>query len=125
MRFLLDMGISAAVGGALRKLGHDAAHLDESGLGRLSDGEVLRKAEADQAVVVTHDLDFTDLLASGAARLPSVILFRLRDMRPSSVFARLEAVIARHGDQLRTGAIVSVAETQIRIRSLPIGRVDE
>lgn len=125
MRFLLDMGISVGVAAALRKLGHDATHLDESGLGKLSDEEVLRKADADQAVVVTHDLDFTDLLASGAARLPSVILFRLRDMRPSSVFARLEAVSAHHGDQLRAGAIVAVTEAQIRIRSLPIGGVDE
>lgn len=125
MRFLLDMGISVGVAAALRTLGHEAIHLDESGLSRLSDAEVLRQAEADQAVVVTHDLDFADLLASGAAKLPSVILFRLRDMRPPNVFARLEAVIAHHADQLQAGAIVSVAESQIRIRSLPIGGADK
>jgi predicted nuclease of predicted toxin-antitoxin system len=125
MRFLLDMGISVGVAAALRELGHEATHLDESGLGRLSDAEVLRRAETEQAVVVTHDLDFADLLASGAAKLPSVILFRLRDMRPANVFARLEAVIKHHAAQLRVGAIVSVAESQIRIRSLPIGGSDE
>jgi predicted nuclease of predicted toxin-antitoxin system len=120
MRFLLDMGISTAVAGSLRSLGHDAEHLHELGLGTLPDAEILTKALRDGAVLVTHDLDFSHLLAASGAVLPSVILFRLRDMRPPNVVARLRAVIAGHASALAAGAVVSVTESQIRIRELPL-----
>ena len=119
MRFLLDMGISVGVAASLRDLGHEADHLYELHLDTLPDAEILRKAVDDRSILVTHDLDFGNLLAASGARLPSVILFRLRDMRPSSVSARLRAVIANHASQLVAGAVVAVTESQIRIRDLP------
>ncbi|HEY57982.1 MAG TPA: DUF5615 family PIN-like protein, partial [Anaerolineae bacterium] len=33
-------------------------------------------------VLLTHDLDFGELVAASGARLPSVVVFRLRNMRP-------------------------------------------
>jgi predicted nuclease of predicted toxin-antitoxin system len=120
MRFLLDMGISTAVAGSLRSLGHDAEHLHDLGLGTLPDAEILTKALRDGAVLVTHDLDFSHLLAASGAVLPSVILFRLRDMRPPNVVPRLRAEIASRASALAAGAVVSVTESQNCIRELPL-----
>ena len=120
MRFLLDMGISPGVAGSLHSLGHDAEHLHDLGLDTLPDAEILAKALREGAVLVTHDLDFSHLLAASGAMLPSVILFRLRDMRPPNVVARLRAVIGSHASALAAGAVVSVTESQIRIRELPL-----
>ena len=85
MKFLADMGVSRTTVERLRVLNHQADHLRELGLKCLPDSEILKKAQREQSVVLTFDLDFADLLAAGGETLPSVILFRLRDQTPASV----------------------------------------
>lgn len=121
MKFLADMGISPRTVDLLRTLGHDARHLMDENLERLSDRDVLAKAKREECILLTHDLDFGELLAASGAKLPSVIIFRLRNMRPEHVNEYLRALLAEHTDILERGAIVSVAEGRIRIRSLPFG----
>lgn len=120
MRFLADMGISLRTVAFLRSLGHDAVHLYEQGLGRLSDPDILRKARDEGRVLLTHDLDFGELMAASGANLPSVVVFRLRDMRPDGVNAHLREVVTEYHEMLQKGVIVSVSERQIRLRNLPI-----
>jgi len=120
MRLLLDMGISVGVADVLRSHGYDVAHLQERGLDTLADPEILKLAIAEKRIIVTHDLDFTDLLAASAAILPSVIIFRLRNMRPERVLVRLLAVVNNFAADLQTGAVISVTESQIRKRALPL-----
>ncbi len=120
MRFLADMGISPASVNFLRALGHDAVHLHELGLDRLPDPEILAKAQQEGRVVLTSDLDFGNLLAASGERLPSVIIFRLQDMRPANVNRHVREAIEKHSDALAGGAVFSVAEGRIRIRLLPI-----
>lgn len=50
-------------------------------MGRLLDGEILAKARAEGRILLTHDLDFGELLATSGGSLPSAIIFRLKDMR--------------------------------------------
>jgi predicted nuclease of predicted toxin-antitoxin system len=52
--------------------------------------------------------------------LPSVVIFRLANMRPESVNAHLAALLSRFAAELERGAIVSVTEGRIRLRKLPI-----
>jgi len=66
------------------------------------------------------DLDFGSLLAASGGRLPSVITFRLADERSEVVNARLVGVLERCSDDLAEGAIVSVKESAIRMRRLPL-----
>lgn len=85
MKFLADMGISPGSVRFLRELGHDAVHLHEQGLNNLTDSDILEKARREQYVLLTHDLDFGAPLAASGAKIPSVIIFRLRNMCPESV----------------------------------------
>src|SRR3989337_3331710 len=85
MKFLADMGISPRVVEELRQKGHDAVHLAEQGLHRMVDGDILQKARQENRVLLTHDLDFGELLAASGGALPSVIIFRLKDMRAPNV----------------------------------------
>ena len=121
MKFLLDMGISPTTADFLRGQGNEASHLHHEGLEKLGDPEILSKARREGAVLLTHDLDFPDLLAASGARLPSIVVFRLRNMRPENVNRHLEIVLAQHGDVLSDGAILTVSEGGIRYRGLPIG----
>lgn len=120
MKFLADMGISSDTVVWLRSLSHDAVHLHEQGLDRLPDSEILIKARDEQRVLLTHDLDFGYLLAISRAQLPSVVIFRLANMRPSSVNYHLEHMLQRHKQDLEGGAVVIVTEGRTRVRMLPI-----
>jgi len=120
MRFLADMGLARSTVVFLRAQGHDAVHLRDQGLQRLTDDEIVKKGRAEGRVILTHDLDFGRIVALSQASLPSVITFRLDDMRPAQVNHYLTEALAHFAEQLETGALVSVNERGIRARSLPI-----
>jgi predicted nuclease of predicted toxin-antitoxin system len=67
-----------------------------------------------------HDLDFPLLMAASGSRSPSVIVFRLRNMRPENVLVYLRKALATSKEALEQGAIVSVTEGTIRVRLLPV-----
>ncbi len=120
MKFLADMGISPASVANLRTQGFDAVHLHEQGLDRMDDRDILEKARVEGRVVLTHDLDFGDLLALSGDELPSVVIFRLKDMRSPNVNRYLAAILKQYSDLLEQGAIFSVNERRTRVRRLPI-----
>jgi predicted nuclease of predicted toxin-antitoxin system len=122
MKFLADMGISPRSGTFLRSLGVEAVHVHELGLDRLPDARILEKARSEGDIVLTHDLDFGELLALSGADLPSVVIFRLQSMRPSNVNHYLRVMITEHRAALSEGAILSVTDGHIRVRRLPIER---
>ena len=114
------MGISPITVRRLRELGHDAVHLMEQNLFCLSDAEIIAKARAEARVILTVDLDFSQLMALGGESCPSVIIFRLANKTPSSINAALEGCLAQFEEMLNRGAILSVTETAVRARSLPL-----
>ncbi len=120
MKFLADMGISPRVVDELRKKGYDAIHLQEENLFRMLDGDILEKANREGRVLLTHDLGFGELLAASGGVLPSVIIFRLKDMRAKNVGLHLFSIIDQQSEALNKGAVCSVTEKKIRIRALPL-----
>jgi predicted nuclease of predicted toxin-antitoxin system len=114
------MGISPEIGKYLTDLGNDAVHLSDMAMERASDFEILEKALSEHRIMLTHDLDFGRLLAFSGAKLPSVIIFRLKDMRPDSVNKVCDGVIRGFADELEKGAILSVDDKKIRCHPLPL-----
>jgi predicted nuclease of predicted toxin-antitoxin system len=121
VKFIANMGISPSTVAFLRQNGHQASHLHELGLDRLSDEEILEKARVESAVILTADLDFGDLLAVQGTALPSVITFRLQPpMTSTKVNRYLERILQQHMRVLEQGVIISVNEHSVRVRRLPI-----
>lgn len=120
MKFLADMGISPKSIIFLRELGFEAFHLNDFGLGKLPDSEILSKANQENFIVLTHDLDFGDLLAASSYKLPSVIIFRLRNMKAININVYLRTILSLYRENLERGSIISVSERSIRVRELPI-----
>ena len=120
MKLLADMGISPRVIEELRRKGHDAIHLQEQALNRMTDGDILEKAREESRILLTHDLDFGELLAASGGHLPSVIIFRLKDMRAPNVSRHLFSLLNQQSEALNNGAVCSVTERKVRIRTLPI-----
>jgi predicted nuclease of predicted toxin-antitoxin system len=121
MRFLVDMGLAVRVAEWLRHEGHDASHLDEAGLQRLSDHEIFALAAREHRIIITTDLDFGEILAHSRQASTRVIVFRLAWPRAVRIIERLATVLGAAGPALQQGAIVLVEETRYRVRRLPIG----
>ena len=120
MRFLADMGVSPRTVEWLRSLGHDAIHLIEQKLHKLSDRDVLCKAKTENRILITMDLDFAQLVASaGIKNLFLIVILRLNDQRPQNVHARLSAIMETL-ENITENAVISVDENKIRVRQLPI-----
>jgi predicted nuclease of predicted toxin-antitoxin system len=121
MRFLADAGISPKTVEFLKQLGHEAEHVRTLGMQRASDHKIVERAQADDSVVVTFDLDFGDILALGVLDRPSVIILRLADERPASVNDHLGSVLADRLADLVNGSLIVVEDSRCRVRKLPIG----
>ena len=121
MKFLANMGISPTTVAYLRTLGHDAKHLHEDQLDRMSDPDILEKARVEGAIILTSDLDFGELAVMSKTPLPSVIIFRLRPpMSADKVNRYLKNVLEKYKADLERGALISVSEKWIRVRDLPL-----
>lgn len=92
MRFLVDAQLPPAMAAWLRARGHDAHHVREFGLDAVPDHEVVRRAVADQAIIVTKDSDFSRLSANSPGC--RVLWLRLGNGTVNSLLRRLEPVIA-------------------------------
>lgn len=79
------------------------------------DEEILAYAAAKDAVLVTIDKDFGELFVVRGlphAGIIRIVGFAARDQGPASI-----AALARYGDELQAGALVTVERTRTRIRS--------
>lgn len=122
MKLLLDQGLPRSTTSYLAAGGIAAVHVGDLGMAAASDLAILSKAQEEQAVVVTLDADFHKMLAVSQATAPSVIRIRIEGLKGDELAALLIQVIANAAAELASGALVSVTETRIRIRLLPIGR---
>jgi predicted nuclease of predicted toxin-antitoxin system len=115
------MGVSLRVVEWMRSIGHDVKHLRDEGLQRLSDEDIFSRADAEDRIVLTFDLDFGEIVAAGKRSRPSVVIFRLRDATSPFVVKRLEMVFAESLIDLQTGAVIVVEDARHRVRRLPFG----
>jgi predicted nuclease of predicted toxin-antitoxin system len=120
VRFLVDANLSPRVAEWLRSKGHDAVHVFEVGLNRAGDHRILKEAARGRRILLTSDLDFGEILARSSGRV-SVVILRLRSNTTVNVTRRLKVALAQAVGALEDGAVVTVGETSVRIRRLPLG----
>jgi predicted nuclease of predicted toxin-antitoxin system len=96
-------------------------HLAERGLERLPDPAVFELARRENRIVLTFDLDFSEIAARHPDAQVATVVFRLINTRVSFVIERLRAVLTHASADLSRSVIISVEDHQYRVRSLPIG----
>ena len=120
MRFLIDMPVSPLIIGWLREEGHDAVHAAYVGLSRASDEEIITRAQREDRVIVTADLDYTRLLALAGSRGLGIILFRAGNYSNKEMLELMKRVLTTVSTEQLLDSIVVVDKKSIRRRQLPI-----
>ncbi|MCC6682121.1 MAG: DUF5615 family PIN-like protein [Phycisphaeraceae bacterium] len=120
MKLLLDEGLPHPAADALRRLGFDAVHVRDVGLEASNDAQLVAAAASNQWVIVTLDSDFHAIVAVSGAGLPSVIRIRIEGLRWEPLAKLLARVIQDHRGAIEHGALVSIHQSHVRIRRLPI-----
>lgn len=122
MKLLLDQNLSADAAMILRSRGMDAIHTREVGLETAKDDAILEWCRVEERIVITLDADFHALLALAGARTPSVVRIRIEGLRDEALAALIARVVALTEADLKRGCVVTVTETSIRVRRLPLVR---
>ena len=73
-------------------------------------------------VVLTHDLDFSTILAATHGTKPSVVQIRSENLSPTSIGDTLIAALQQMAPELAAGALLTIDPSQSRLRLLPLAR---
>ena len=119
MKLLLDMNLSPRWVGSLEAAGFHAEHWSTVGRTDAADREVMQHARDNDLVVLTHDLDFTTILALTNWAKPSVVQIRVTDTSPEAIATILIKALRQTADELQRGAVLTVEPTRSRMRVLP------
>jgi predicted nuclease of predicted toxin-antitoxin system len=117
MRFKVDENLHSDVAEFLRQHGHDAFTVYDQGLQGHADADIAQVCRDEARVLVTVDLDFTDIRVYPPQDYAGIVVLRLNDLsRPSSlrVVARVVTLI---DTEPLLGRLWIVDESRLRIRS--------
>jgi predicted nuclease of predicted toxin-antitoxin system len=123
VRLLLDANLSHRTAVSLRARGFDASHVRDHGLQHADDDAIFDFAATDGCVLVSEDTDFGELLATRAAKAPSLVLLRSAEpISPDECVELLADNLPLVATALASGSLVVIARGRMRIRALPFGR---
>lgn len=116
MKFKLDENLPELVRESLNAFGHDVHTVAEEGLSGARDEAVLQASIAEDRILITLDLDFSDIRAYPPGSYPGIWVLR----PPKQTFEAIEALVSA-GLRLSTvervrGQLWVIDEGRVRIR---------
>jgi len=120
MKILVDMNLSPRWIDLLVAAGFHAKHWSSVGAVDASDTEIMAYARQNDFVVLTHDLDFSAILAVTRGQKPSVVQIRAMDVGPDAIGDAVVGALNQMSGKLAEGALLSVDPRRTRVRLLPL-----
>jgi predicted nuclease of predicted toxin-antitoxin system len=120
MKLLVDMNLSPRWVPFLAASHVQSEHWSYVGPVTATDAEIMTYAREHDYVVLTHDLDFSAILAVTRGTKPSVIQIRSENLNPDTIGAQVVSAIRQLEGQLQSGALVSVEPHRTKVRLLPL-----
>ncbi|SEN53190.1 DUF5615 family PIN-like protein [Nitrosomonas marina] len=120
MKLLIDMNLSPRWVEALVIHGIEATHWASIGAYNASDSEIMAYAKANDYIVLTHDLDFSAILAATHGEKPSVVQIRADDVSPDVIGKQVIGALQQMTSDLADGALLTIDTNRTRVRLLPL-----
>ncbi len=106
----------------LAQRGFEAVHWSTVGAPTAGDHEILSWARVNGFVLLTHDLDFSAILAASSDVAPSVVQLRMQDLLSERALNAVVTAVNAHAEVIELGALISIDESGARVRILPLRR---
>ncbi len=119
MKLIVDMNLSPRWVEILAGAGFEAMHWSALGAADAADSQIMAFAKANDYVVLTHDLDFSNILAANHGEKPSVIQIRADDVSPNVIGNQVIIALQQMASELEEGALLTVDPIRTRLRVLP------
>lgn len=116
MQFKLDENLPNDLAMDLRSAGHDTTTCFDEGINGTADPKVFKHSVREQRILVTFDLDFSDVRSYPPGSHARIIVFRLRRQDIESTRTAMARTLATVAESDLTGNLVIVEPTRIRIR---------
>ena len=120
MKLLVDMNLSPRWVNLLTDNGFETQHWSVVGRATARDTEIMEWASDNGYVILTHDLDFSSILAATKDRSPSVIQIRADDVSPDIIGGKIVHALHQMKTELEAGALLSIDDKTMRLRILPL-----
>lgn len=115
MTFVADEGVDSAIVAKLRNEGHEVLYVVEMSPG-IADDEVLDQANDNQALLMTEDKDFGELVFRLGRIHRGVALLRLYGLSSEPKAKIVSETVQAHGAEM-VDAFTVIAHSSVRIRS--------
>lgn len=120
MKILIDMNLSPRWVELLKLNGIEAVHWSDLGEYNAPDSFIMAYAMNNDYIVLTHDLDFSAILAATHGEKPSVVQIRASDVSPETIGLQVAVALQQMEADLEQGALLTVDPKRTRLRILPL-----
>ncbi len=117
MKIVADESVDKQIVDRVRSHGHEVLFVAELDPGIDDEAVVLRSRQSD-AILVTADNDFGELVFRQRLLHSGVLLIRLAGLKPDTKAALVATTFDQHGEELRTGFAV-LSKRALRLRKPP------
>lgn len=116
MKVKLDENLPAELADLLSAGGNDVHTVRGESLAGRDDGAIFRAAAGEGRMLLTQDLDFSDLRRFAPGTHPGLVLVRLRDPSRRLLIARMQQVLETSPVESWAGCFVVISDQKLRVR---------
>lgn len=114
MRLLVDADLPVSLAQVLRAQGHDVVAVHDLQPPPLPDPAIYRRALEEQRILITRDLDFSNILTFRPNAPAGIIVLRVRALSPPEVAALVHDALTRLSEPQLQGAITIIQPGRYR-----------
>lgn len=118
MRFLIDANLPRSIVALVARLGHDVEFARDVGLAAAADADVVARAKAHRAALITRDMDFADIRRYPPEQYSGLVVLRVADTLKAGEIAQIVERFLRepHFLSLLAGRLAIVEVDRVRFR---------
>jgi len=116
LKFKIDENLPIEAANIFTKSGYDAETVFYEGLKGSSDKEIINLCRKEGRILVTLDLDFSDVRVYPPGSVSGFIILRIADQSADIILSVLEKLMSQMKKENPSGKLWIVEETRIRIR---------
>ncbi len=116
MKIKIDENISAKVAAVLNQLGHETDTVHQEGLVGQDDAQIWKAAQESGRLLITQDLDFSDIRRFAPGTHCGLLLVRLQSPGRIALLERIRTLFQTEQVENWEGCFVVATEHKLRVR---------